>query len=570
MTGPVLLAVDTDALVLDRIEHELRNRYSTSYQVVCTTSPDAAFARLTDLSDAGEEVALLVVGQRFPEATRTELLQRVRHLHPDAQRALLVPWARWNDRAMAEVILDAVGLGRIDYFLLEPEGSPDEVFHQAVSTFLLEWARARRRTPHTVRVVADEWSGRAFELRDALHRCAVPHAFHLSDSPEGRALLREVGSDVEVPVLILPDGSALPNPTDFQVAEAAGGAIQREGEDFDLVIVGAGPAGLSAAVYGASEGLSTVVLDAGGIGGQATSSSLIRNYMGFPRGVSGSQLAEQAYNQAWVFGGRFAFMQRAVALERDGDRLAVTLAEGPRVTGGALILASGAAYRRLDVPELEALHGAGVFYGGASSEGHTMGGKDAFVVGGANSAGQAAVHLARHARRVTLVVRARSLGASMSHYLVHELEGTPNVEIRTGTEVVGGGGEGRLQELVLRDAATGERHTVAADGLFAMIGADPRTDWLPPELARDERGFLMTGADVPGTGRWPLEREPLLLETSMPGVFAAGDVRHGSVKRVASAVGEGSIAVQLVHRYLESEGSFLASRPPARAVSPAG
>ncbi len=337
------------------------------------------------------------------------------------------------------------------------------------------------------------------------------------------------------------------------MAEAVGPSVEPRRDDFDVVIVGAGPAGLSAAVSGASEGLDTLVIDAGGIGGQATASSMIRNYLGFPRGVSGSRLAERAYNQAWVFGAGFAFMLRAMGLDRVGDRLVVTLSDGRRVGARAVILATGATYRRLDVPVLEAFDGAGVFYSGPGAEAHAMAGKEALIVGGANAAGQAALHLARYARRVTLVVRAQSLRAGMSHYLVREVEATPNVQVRLGTSVVGGGGEGRLEYLVLREGAAGEHETVAADGLFVLIGARPHTDWLPAEVARDAHGFLLTGADLPDDHSPRLNRLPFLLETSMPGVFAVGDVRHGSVKRVASAVGEGSIAIQFVHALLAPE-----------------
>ena len=320
------------------------------------------------------------------------------------------------------------------------------------------------------------------------------------------------------------------------------------GEDFDVVIVGAGPAGLSAAVYGASEGLDTLVVDEGGIGGQATSSSLIRNYLGFPRGVSGRRLAQQAYNQAWVFGANFTFMHEVADLRRDRGHLVVSLSDGRHIGTKAVILAVGATYRRLGVFALEALSGAGVFYGGPGSESTAMAGKDAYIVGGANSAGQAALHLADYARRVTLVVRASSLDAGMSHYLVREVERAPNVDVRLDTHVVGGGGDGHLQYLELHSHATDERETVSADGLFVLIGARPRTDWLPEQLARNEQGFLLTGDDLGDD--WPLERPPLPLETSMPGVFASGDVRHGSVKRVASAVGEGSVAIQQVHSLL--------------------
>ena len=568
MPAPVLLAVEDDPAALGDVERELRDRYGRSYRVVCTCSPDEALATLTRLSDAGEEVALVLAAQWLPGTTGSELLGHVRALHPYAKRGLLVPWGGWAHRPTAEAIFDSMALGRIDYYVLRPAASPDELFHQAVCSFLFEWTKDRRIAPHTIHVVGEEWSGRAYELRDVFHRCAIPHSFCLAESSEGRELLAKAGPQAKLPVILLPDGRVLSDPSDKEVAEAAGTAVEPEGDDFDLLIVGAGPAGLSAAVYGASEGLRTLVIDEGGIGGQATSSSLIRNYLGFPRGVSGGRLAEQAYEQAWVFQANFAFMHRARALRRAGDRLFVTLTNNRCVSGRAVILATGATYSRLGVPSLEALNGAGVFYGGPASEGQAMTGKEAYIVGGANSAGQAALHLARYARRVTLVVRAESLGAGMSHYLVQEVEATPNVEVRTSSEVVGGGGDGRLEHLVLRKGPFGEHETVPADGLFVLIGVRPHTDWLPGEVVRDERGFVLTGDDAASDGAWPLERRPSSLETTMPGIFAAGDVRRGSVKRVASAVGEGSIAIQLVHGLLASD-PLDSGRSKLEAVSPA-
>jgi thioredoxin reductase (NADPH) len=553
MAAPVLVAVDDDPAALGDVERELRDRYASNYRVVCTRSPDEALTVLTQLADAGEEVAMVLAAQWLAGRTGSELLERVRQLHPHAKRALLVPWGALGHRPTAEAILDAMALGRIDYYLLRPAASPDELFHQSVTSFLLEWTKARHIAPNTIHVVGRSWSGRAYELRDVLERCVIPHAFCLAESQLGRELLAKAGSETRLPLVVLPDGQVLGDPTDMEMAEAVGASVEPGREDFDVLIVGAGPAGLSAAVYGASEGLDTLVMDKGGIGGQATSSSLIRNYLGFPGGVSGGQLAERAYNQAWVFGSSFAFMQRATGLGRADGRLFVTLPDDRRVGARAIILATGASYRRLGLPALEALNGAGVFYGGPASEAHALAGKEALVVGGANSAGQAALHLARYARRVTLVVRAGSLAAGMSHYLIREILATPNVEIRLGTSVVGGGGDGRLEYLVLRDGAGGANETVAADGLFVLIGARPHTDWLPAEIARDERGFLLTGADVAERRGWPLRRRPFLLETSMPGVFAVGDVRRGSVKRVASAVGEGSIAIQLIHALFVSE-----------------
>ncbi len=390
-------------------------------------------------------------------------------------------------------------------------------------------------------------------MREVFSRCAAPHTFCLADSDEGRELLAKAGADAKLPLMVLPDGTILSDPSNAEIAAAAGAPAALEQRNFDVLIVGAGPAGLSAAVYTASEGLRVLVVDGGGIGGQARSSSLIRNYLGFAKGISGSQLAEQAYEQALVFGARFLFMHRAVAIDHSGAGLRVTLSDGRCVSARAVIVASGASYRRLDVPSLEALHGAGVFYGGPVSEAPAFSGKDAYVAGGGNSAGQAALHLARYCRRVTLVVRAQSLAAGMSDYLVQTVAATANIEARTDTSVVGGRGEGRLQQLVLREGATGEETTVAADALFVLIGARPHSDWMSAEILRDAHGFLLTGEEIPDGHRWPLERRPLSLETSMPGVLAAGDVRHGSVKRVASAVGEGAIATELVHRLFAAD-----------------
>jgi thioredoxin reductase (NADPH) len=553
---PVLFAVDEDERALHDVERELVDRYSRSYRVVCVSSAKEAMAELQALGARGEDVALVLAAQSLGGMTGSELLGKVRDLHAHAQRGLLIDWGSWGDGRTAEEIFQAMARRQIEYYVIRPAGSPDELFHQSVSTFLLEWAHARRVSPQTVRIVSEEWTGRGQELKEVLGRCAVPHAFLLVDSPEGRALVAESGDGEPLPLVVFPNGTVLANPTNLELASATGATIDPDRREYDVVIVGGGPAGLSAAVYGASEGFRTLVVDDGGIGGQATASSLIRNYLGFPRGVSGRRLAESAYEQAWVFGAKFAFMHDATAIRREGDRLHVALSDGGEVSARAVILATGATYRRLGVPEVEALVGAGVFYGGPASEAPTTIDEEVYVVGGANSAGQAALHLAEYARRVMLVVRAESLDRGMSHYLVRQVEATPNIDVRLGTEVVGGGGggDGWLERLVLRSRADGTTETVEADELFLMIGARPNTDWLPTELARGSGGFIRTGTDLESDGAWPLEeRSPFSLETSMPGVFAAGDVRHGSMNRVASAVGEGSIAIKLVHELFEAE-----------------
>lgn len=550
MPLPVLLVIDGDPDALEQVRAQLAGRYGADYRVESASDPEQALALLAKLADAGDELALVLAAKPLSDATGGSLLERVRQLHPHAKRGLMVTWGALTDPSTAETIVDSIAIGRIDYYVPLPVAWPDEVFHHAVSTFLLEWATDRRKVAHTVHIIGEEWSGRAYELRETFEACAAPHNFCLAGSDEGRRLLERAGPDVRFPVMLLPDGRALSDPSNAEIAKAAGAPDDFDGRDLDLVIVGAGPTGLSAAVYGASEGLRTLVVDEAGIGGQARSSSLIRNYLGFPGGVSGHRLAEQAYEQASVFGASFVFMHRVDSLARAGDQLTLALAGGRTVNAPVVILATGASYRRLGVPALEALSGAGVFYGGPVSEAHALSGADVFVAGGGNSAGQAALYLARYARRVTLIIRGPSIEAGMSHYLTQEIEATPNVDVRTGTTIVGGGGDGRLRELVLRDGAAGEQETVPADALFVLIGARPHTDWLPAAIARDPHGFLYTGEELPDPDGWPLERPPSSLETSMPGVLAAGDVRHGSVKRVASAVGEGSVAVQLVHGIL--------------------
>ncbi|HEV7400873.1 MAG TPA: FAD-dependent oxidoreductase [Solirubrobacterales bacterium] len=554
MSRPVFLAVDENKNSLLAIERELRDRYERSYRTVCLGSAPEAEAELERLAGASKEVALVFASESLGGASGSEFLSKVRKHHPRAQRGLLIDYANWGKGATGEAIFKAMARRQIDYYLIRPTRTPDELFHQSVSTFLLEWAHARRVSAHTVHIVGESWSGRAYELREVLGRCALPHTFCLAESPEGRTLVAEAGDGEPLPLVVFPDGQVLANPSNTELTVAAGGPVVPPSQVFDLVIVGAGPSGLSAAVYGASEGFSTLVIDQGGIGGQATLSSLIRNYLGFPRGISGRRLAEDAYEQAWVFGAQFAFMQKATSLCRDGERIVVGLSDFRDISARAVILATGAEYRRIEVKDLEALatNGAGVFYGGPATEAPAMVDRDVFVVGGANSAGQAALHLAEYAQRVTLVVRADALDAGMSHYLVQQVEAAPNIEVRLRTEVVGGDGKEWLERLTLRDR-DGAVEAVDAHALFLMIGARPNTDWLPEEVLRDASGFIRSGIELAETAAWPLERAPFSLETSMPGVLAIGDVRDGSMNRVASAVGEGSIAVRLVHDLFAAE-----------------
>ncbi|HWJ61174.1 MAG TPA: FAD-dependent oxidoreductase [Acidimicrobiales bacterium] len=550
MGQPIILAVHADGGALGEVQAALLERYSASYRVLCVSSAEEARTVLAEGVAVDERFALVLASQWLEGgSTGSELLDQVWTMHPRARRALLIEWGEWGQTPTGRAIFDGIARGCFDHYVVRPAASPDEMFHQTISSMLLDWAEANRAAPYTVHIVGTSWSGRAYEIREALQACALPHTFCLADSPEGRDLVASVGEGVELPMMLFPNGDVLANPTNAEIAVAAGAPADLERQRFDLVIIGAGPAGLSAAVYGGSEGLNTLAVDRGGVGGQASSSSLIRNYLGFPRGISGRLLARSAWEQAWVFGAQFAFMRSVTTFERDGTDLVLACDDGTTIRAAAVVLTMGASYRRLGVPALEDLVGAGVFYGSTNSEASFLVGRDAFVVGGANSAGQAALHLANYARKVTLVIRGESIRAGMSEYLVSEIEATANIDVRLGTKVVDGGGTTRLERLVLADVATGATTTEAADALFLLIGAQPFTDWLPPEVARDEGGFVLTGRDLPD-GRFPLDRAALPLETSAPGVFAAGDIRHGSVKRVASAVGEGSIAVQMVHQYL--------------------
>ncbi len=556
-TKPVLVAVEDDDDDLERISRELLKRYGEDYRIVCETSAERGLERLRELKAAGEDVVLVLADQWLPGASGTEFLARTHDLFPTAKRALLI---EPDDSAVREPLLQSAALGRIDHYLNKPRRSPDEQFHRVIAEFLDEWTRVHRPGFVAVRIVGERWSARSHELRDLCSRSGIPFEFHEAHSREGEALLDRVGeTPARLPVVVLYDREVLVDPSNAEIVDAFAknipyGVNIRPGQrTFDLVVVGAGPAGLAAAVYGASEGLDTLVLDKDTFGGQAGTSSLIRNYPGFSRGISGHELAAQAYRQAWLLGASFHFARHATNLRRGRDGVVVSLSDGEEVTGQTVIIATGVSYRRLGVPSLEALIGAGVFYGAAVSEAHAVQGQEVYVVGGANSAGQAAAHLSKYAARVTLLVRGRSLSTSMSEYLIQELEAAQNIDVRFETTVVDGGGEGRLEHLVLKNLGSGSTEVVPAAALFVLIGAEPHTGWLPEEVERDKRGYVLTGQDLLRDGHlpqgWPLGRSPLLMETSMPGVFAVGDVRRGSVKRVASAVGAGAIAIQSVHEY---------------------
>ena len=551
---PVILAVCDAPEDMRRIERELRTRYEADYRVVCEGSAEAGSRALRHLEETADEVALVLADQQMRGTSGVEFLTRVGEVHPTARRLLLTsPMVR----SSGSILPQAMALGRIDYFEPKPGPPPNDTFHAIVTDLLEEWSRPRRsRTRPTIRVVGERGCPRSYEIRDLFERYLVSCAFYPADSEEGRRLLREKERTAEnLPVLVMPDGAVLVDPSNERVADVYAGAdaLPRE-RDFDLIVVGGGPAGLGSAVYASSEGLSTLVVEGEAVGGQAGTSSRIRNYLGFPRGISGQKLAREAFHQAASFGTDFSLMRSATGLRRARERLVVALSDGTEVSGRAVVVATGASYRRLNVPELEALTGVGVFYGAATTEAPAMKGREVYVVGGANSAGQAAMHLSKYASRVTLLVRGASVSATMSDYLVKEIEAKDNVRVRLNTTVMGGGGAGRLEHLTLQGSPAEPPETVGASAVFVLIGAQPRTGWMPNEIERDEKGFIVTGSDLTvgdgSPGQWPLEHAPLRLETSMPGVFAVGDVRYGSVKRVSSAVGEGSVAVQQVHEYL--------------------
>jgi thioredoxin reductase len=561
-----LVLMSRDPAVRDRVGPELEKRYGADYEVVAGTSPDDLTPRVAELAARGVPVAVFLAGLSPEDPDGLDVLARAGALEPTAVRASIV---RWGDLQTAAPIFEAITLGRLDAWLYRPAKAVDEAFHVSVTELLEEWDSRQGDVYEAVRVIGERWSPRSQELRDMFTRNRVPVGFYDASTPAGREQLEGLGLDrPDLPVVVLrfqPEHPVLQNPSAMQIAGAFGLLEAVDGSTLcDVVVLGAGPAGLSTAVYAASEGLRTVVVEPLAMGGQAGTSSLIRNYLGFPRGVSGNHLASSAYQQAWSFGATFIWSRRAVGVtSRDGEHR-VRLSDGSTLRTRAVVVTTGAEWRRLDVPSLEALQGRGLFYGAAVSEARAMAGKRVLVVGGGNSAGQAAVHLARHAEQVTILVR-RDLAETMSAYLIREIDETPNIDVRVRVQIVDGSGGPGLESVVVEDLDSGGRETIAADALFVLIGSRPATECLGEEVAKDRSGFVLTGPDLDGASpRWPLDRAPLLLETSVPGVFAAGDVRSGSVKRVASAVGAGAIAVQLIHQYLAASAPVV-PEPPAAA-----
>ena len=552
MGHPAILTVDDDPSVSRAIARDLRRRYGEHYRVIRASSAAEALDALREIKLRGGRVAVMLADYRMPQVNGIEFLEQAMDLFPRARRALLTAYAD------TDAAIQAINVVDVDHYLLKPWDPPEEKLYPVIDALLDAWQATGDRELEDIRVVGHRWSEPSYAVRDFLARNLVPYRWLAADEPEGRQLLDAAGVGPEsVPLVVTADGRALAQPTTAEVAEAVGLTTTATRDFYDLVIVGGGPAGLGAAVYGASEGLRTLLVERQAVGGQAGQSSRIENYLGFPDGISGAQLTERARRQAGKFEAELLTTREVVGLEVRGSARVLTFADGGEISAHAILLANGVDYRPLTAAGVADLTGSGVYYGSASTEGPSCAGTDVYVVGGANSAGQAALFFARYARTVTLLVRGDSLEASMSYYLIQQLAAVGNIRVRTRTEVVGAHGSGHLETLTLCDAKNGTAETVECGYLFVFIGAAPRTDWLGDTVARDERGFVYTGPDLLSNGSrpkgWDRDRDPFYLECSVPGIFAAGDVRANSVKRVASAVGEGAMAVTLVHRYLEAQ-----------------
>jgi thioredoxin reductase (NADPH) len=546
----VIMTVDDDPGVSRAVARDLRRRYGASYRIVRAESGASALDALRELKLRGDLVAVILADYRMPQMNGIEFLEQALDVYPGARRVLLTAYADTN------AAIDAINVVDLDHYLLKPWDPPEEKLYPVLDDLLQAWRSSDFRPVPSTKVVGHRWSSRSSDVRAFLARNQVPYRWYSSDEPEGRRLLAAAGEDgMRLPVVITPDGTPLVEPEAVDLAARVGLATAPAADFYDLVVIGGGPAGLGAAVYGASEGLRTVLVERSATGGQAGQSSRIENYLGFPDGVSGAQLTDRARRQAAKFGAEILTAREVTALEVNGAARIVRFSDGSAVAAHSVILATGVSYRQLAAPGCEELTGCGVYYGSALTEAPSCQDQDVYIVGGANSAGQAAMYLSRGAKSVTLLVRGESLAASMSHYLIQQIEESPNIQVRARTVVESAHGDGRLERLTLRDVDSGQTEQVDAQWVFVFIGAAPLTDWLDGTVLRDERGFILAGPDLSADGRppedWELDRPPYHLETNVPGVFVAGDARAESAKRVASAVGEGAMAVMLVHRYLE-------------------
>ncbi|HEY9637526.1 MAG TPA: FAD-dependent oxidoreductase [Coleofasciculaceae cyanobacterium] len=561
MAKPVLLTVDDDPEVLQAVARDLRHEYGDRFRIIRADSGAAALDALKQLKLRNEPVALFLVDQRMPQMSGVEFIEQAIVLFPEAKRVLLTAYA---DTSAA---IRAINTANIDYYLMKPWEPPQERLYPVLNDLLDDW-QANFRSPFVgIRVIGDRWNPYSHQVKDFLARNQVPYQWlDIEQEAEAQRLVSYAECpNRKLPLILFPDGSQLIQPTNIQVAEKIGLQTIAQKPFYDLIIIGGGPAGLAAAVYGASEGLRTVMIEREAPGGQAGTSSRIENYLGFPVGLSGSDLARRAVTQARRFGVEILTPQEATALRTQDQYRIITLSDGKEVSCHALILALGVSWRRLDVPGIDKLTGAGVYYGAAQTEALACTDEDVYIVGGANSAGQAAMYFSKYARQVTMLVRGDSLTKSMSQYLIDQIEAKDNIRVQTHSSVIEAIGETSLESLVIKNLVTGETQTVPANSLFIFIGAAPHTNWLDGNVERDELGFILTGPNLKPVSEiqaarnrqdenrprgWTLERDPFLLETNVPGVFAVGDVRSGSVKRVASGVGEGSICVQFVHQYL--------------------
>ncbi|MFE6039931.1 FAD-dependent oxidoreductase [Streptomyces sp. NPDC056452] len=546
----VILTVDDDPAVSRAIARDLRRKYGGDYRIVRAESGESALEALRELKLRGDLVAVILADYRMPQMNGIEFLEEAIGVYPGARRVLLTAYADTN------AAIDAINVVDLDHYLLKPWDPPEEKLYPVVDDLLTAWRSSDFRPVPATKVVGHRWSAHSSQVREFLARNQVPYRWYSSEEPEGRRLLEAAGADGRsLPLVLTPDGTVLTEPESAELAAHVGLATMPTAEFYDLVVIGGGPAGLGAAVYGASEGLRTVLIERSATGGQAGQSSRIENYLGFPDGVSGAQLTDRARRQATRFGAEILTAREVTGLEANGAARVVRFSDGSAVAAHSVILATGVSYRKLGAPGCDDLTGRGLYYGSSLTEASSCEGQDVYIVGGANSAGQAAMFLSRGAKSVTLLVRGESLTASMSYYLVQQIKDAPNIKVRLRTVVNAAHGAEHLERLTLQDALTGESEVVDAQWMFVFIGAAPLTNWLDGTVLRDPNGFILAGPDLTPDGRpptgWELDRPPYHLETSVPGVFVAGDARALSAKRVASAVGEGAMAVMLVHRYLE-------------------
>ncbi|SDJ39738.1 thioredoxin reductase (NADPH) [Nonomuraea maritima] len=549
MEKPIIVTVDDDPGVSRAVARDLRRRYGQQYRIVRAETAADGMGAVREMRLRGDDVAAILADYRMPQMNGVQFLEAAMDLYPYARRVLLTAYAD------TDAAIQAINVVDLDHYLLKPWDPPEEKFYPVIDGQLDAWMRTDRVERTQLRVVGDRWSAQSYRVRDFLSRNHVPYQWLLADDPEGAQLVKAAGEGCHLPLVVTAEGETLESPDQATLASVVGLSTTPATDFYDLIVVGGGPAGLGAAVYGASEGLKTVLVEAYSSGGQAGQSSRIENYLGFPDGVSGQQLADRARRQALKFGAELLTARKVTSLEPRGQARVVGFKDGGEIAAHAVILATGVTYRRLEAPGLDDFVGRGVYYGAAMTEAPSCQDCDVYIVGAANSAGQAAVYLSQYASRVHLVVRGDGLEKSMSHYLIEQITAQPNIEVHLETQVVAGSGDGHLEQLTLSNK--GEERTVDAQWLFVFIGAEPYTAWLGDTIERDARGFVLTGPDLVQSGKrprnWPLRREPYYLETNVPGVLAAGDVRAESIKRVASAVGEGAMAVALVHRYLEKQ-----------------